>query len=109
MKRTTSVKSHSPTGSMRALATLVVDVQKSDGGVPDGGADGYCQINAASVFNGRSTGGGAKNRLRALNGLGPNQRSARSAMGTSRAANFDSRSAAAKAAVARRLYASTRV
>lgn len=57
MKRTTSVKSHSPTGSMRALATLVVDVQKIDGG-----ADGYCQINAASVFNGRSTGGGAKNR-----------------------------------------------
>lgn len=55
MKRTTSVKSHSPTGSMRALATLVV-VQKIDGG-----ADGYCQINAASVFNGRST-GGAKNR-----------------------------------------------
>ncbi len=47
--------------------------------------------------------------LRALNGLGSNQRSARSATGTSRAANFDSRSAAAKAAVARRLYASTRV
>lgn len=51
------------TGQMMCfLSCEEADMQKSDGGVPDGGADGYCAINAASAFHCRSTGGGAKNR-----------------------------------------------